>query len=268
MLKQRVITAVILAPIAIACIFFLPKTGFIYFVGAVITVSAWEWANLAGLTGWQRYLYAAFVALCLLPAIHIPLSLVLSAAALWWLAALFLVVQYPKRTSLWGGQWTRCLIGLLSLIPGFVALVELKSYADSSFLILMLFFLIWGADIGAYFTGKAIGKHKLAPDVSPGKSLEGLFGGVVVALIIAVLMLQWLGRPSLDFVDSALFMLGCLGIILISVLGDLALSMFKRFRGVKDSSALLPGHGGFLDRLDSLLSAAPLFVLFLVVFQW
>ena len=132
----------------------------------------------------------------------------------------------------------------------------------------MLFFLIWGADIGAYFTGKAIGKHKLAPDVSPGKSIEGLVGGAVVALIIAVLMLLWLGRPSLVTWDGAMFMFGCFGIILVSVLGDLALSMFKRFRGIKDSSALLPGYGGFLDRIDSLLSAAPLFVLFLVVFQW
>lgn len=268
MLKQRIITAVIIAPIAIACIFFLPVKGFAYFVGAVIAISAWEWANFAGFVSWQRYVYAAFVAACLLPAIHIPLHFVLSAAALWWMLALFLVVRYPKQTSLWGGQWTISLIGLFSLIPGFVALVEMKTYADSSFLILMLFFLIWGADIGAYFTGKAFGKNKLAPDVSPGKSIEGLCGGVVVALVIAMLMVLWLGRPSLMSVEGAVFLLGCLGIILVSALGDLTLSMFKRFRGIKDSSALLPGHGGFLDRIDSLLSAAPLFVLFLVLFQW
>ena len=132
----------------------------------------------------------------------------------------------------------------------------------------MLFFLIWGADVGAYFSGRTFGKHKLAPKVSPGKSWEGFWGGLVFAVAIAALMVSWLGKPVLNSPDGILFILSCAFIVMISVLGDLVESMFKRNRGIKDSSHLLPGHGGILDRVDSLLSAGPFFAILIIVLDW
>lgn len=268
MLKQRILTALILAPVAIACLFFLPPLGFAIFVGLVVTVGAWEWANFANISSMGRYGYAAFVAVLLFASYFLPSLFILIAGGLWWIAAFFLMRQYPQATDLWAGKLTIGLIGLLVLVPGFVSLLVLKSTANANFLILLLFFLIWGADIGAYFTGRAFGKHKLAPSVSPGKTWEGFYGGLVIAFGIGVAMLLWLDKPDLTDPSGWLFLAGMVLVTMVSVLGDLVQSMFKRNRGVKDSSNLLPGHGGFLDRIDSLLSAGPVFALLILLFGW
>ncbi|MDA0979532.1 MAG: phosphatidate cytidylyltransferase, partial [Proteobacteria bacterium] len=160
------------------------------------------------------------------------------------------------------------LLGFWILLPGWVALSSLKQMPDSAFLICLLFFLIWGADIGAYFSGRALGKRKLAPRVSPGKSWAGFFGGLLTALVIAVAMSLWLGRPDPGSAEGAFYLLAAGIVAMISVLGDLSISMFKRHRDIKDSSQLLPGHGGFLDRIDGLLSASPAFVLYLSWANW
>ena len=159
-------------------------------------------------------------------------------------------------------------IGFLALVPGWVALRELKLFTDSSYLICLLFFLIWGADVGAYFAGRGFGRSKLAPDVSPGKTWEGFFGGLVAVLVIAITMALWFGKPDLTSPDGMILVGLCLLVGMISVLGDLTISMFKRKRDIKDSSNLLPGHGGFLDRIDSLLSAAPVYTLYLLSANW
>lgn len=268
MLKQRILTALILAPIVIACLFFLPPLGFAVFAGIVITVGAWEWANLANIPPVGRYVYATFIALLLLCAYFVPGLYVLVAGTLWWVVAFFLMRQYPAATEFWSGQWGVGVIGLFVLVPGFVALLVLKNTANPNFLILLLFFLIWGADIGAYFTGKAFGSRKLAPAVSPGKSWEGFYGGLVIAFGIGAGMLLWLGKPDLTEPRGWVFLAGLVLVIMVSVLGDLVISMFKRNRGIKDSSNLLPGHGGFLDRIDSLLSAGPVFALMILVLGW
>jgi phosphatidate cytidylyltransferase len=268
MLKQRIITALIIAPISIACVFFLAVPGFSLFVGMIIVVSAWEWANLAEFSGLARYVYAGIITLLLVLSGYVPPLWILGAALVWWIAALVLVVAYPGLVTAWGAKFTRLFIGIVALVPGFVALVQLKSGADSSFLILLLFFLIWGADIGAYFSGKAFGGIKLAPRVSPGKSWAGFFGGMATALLIAIGMSMWLSKPNLASGRGALFLVACLVVAVISVLGDLTISMFKRHRGIKDSSNLLPGHGGFLDRIDSLLAAGPTFSLFILLYGW
>ena len=231
-------------------------------------ISAWEWANLADYSGAARYAYAGFIALLLAAAWFAPPLWILSAALLWWVTASVLVGRYPGLESAWNAKVSRLLIGLLVLVPGFVALVQLKQSADNNFLILLLFFLIWGADIGAYFSGKAFGKRKLAPRVSPGKSWAGFFGGMITALIIAAGMSLWLGKPDLATGRGALFLAACLFVAVISVVGDLTISMFKRNRGIKDASNLLPGHGGFLDRIDGLLAAAPTFSLFILMYGW
>lgn len=261
MLKQRIITALILAPIAIAGIFLLPGVPFSVFVGAVLTVAAWEWANLAGIAGVYRYVYAGVMALLLLAAYWMPAILVLTVGAAWWFLALVLVVNYPSLTHLWGTRFGRAVIGPIMFAPALVGLVQLKLMPDSNWLILLLFLLIWGADIGAYFAGRAFGRKKLIPDVSPGKSWAGLYGGLASALLITAGMMLYKGEPDLVSAHGLVFLLVCGFVVQVSVLGDLAESMFKRHRGVKDSSNLLPGHGGILDRIDSLLSASPVFAL-------
>lgn len=261
MLKQRILTALVLIPIAIGSLFFLPPLGFALFVGGVITIGAWEWANLAGLSSQLRYVYALFISALLVAAYFVPPIYVLAAGALWWAVAFVFMVQYPAGAERWSGQLSLGVIGLFVLVPGFVSLLVLKGTTAPNELILLLFFLIWGADVGAYFVGRAIGKRKLAVEVSPGKSWEGFYGGLVTALLIATAMLYWMGQPNLQSQQGVLFLLGLVLVIMVSVLGDLAISMFKRNRGIKDSSNLLPGHGGILDRIDSLLSAGPVFAL-------
>ena len=268
MLKQRILTALILAPLAIAGIFFLPPLGFAIFIAIVLIIGAWEWANLAGFNGLSRYVYAACIAILLIATHIIPAKIVLLLGAVWWLTAFILVVKYPSLKEYWAKQWVISCIGVFSLVPGFTALLVLKQSNDSSFLILLLFFLIWGADIGAYFSGRALGNKKLAPEVSPGKSWEGFIGGAIAALIIAIGMLYWLDKSDLSFTRTVVFLIGCTVVVMISVLGDLTESMFKRNRGIKDSSNLLPGHGGILDRVDSLLSAGPIFALLIIAFGW
>lgn len=268
MLRQRIITALIIAPIAIACVFFMPLIWFYLFVGVVITISAWEWANLSDFSGLSRYIYAGMVGVLMGASWFVPPVWVLGPALVWWLVALVLVIRFPRLENIWSGRITRSLIGVLILVPGFVSLVQLKQSVDSNYLILMLFFIIWGADIGAYFSGRAFGKAKLAPRVSPGKSWAGFWGGMMSALIITLGMTFWLGKPDLTTERGFMFIAACLVVAVISVLGDLTISMFKRHRGIKDSSNLLPGHGGFLDRLDSLFAAGPTFSLFILMFVW
>jgi phosphatidate cytidylyltransferase len=261
MLRQRILTALVMAPVAIGCLFFLPPIGFAIFVGLVLTIGAWEWANFAGIGSVGRYVYGAFVGCLLLVTYFLPGQYILILGCLWWIASFFFMTRYPAATELWSGPVGVSIIGLFVLVPGFVALLTLKALDHANFLILLLFFLIWGADIGAYFTGRALGKHKLAPAVSPGKTWEGFFGGLLIAFCIGIGMLVWQGYPALSDASSWVFLGGLIVVIMVSVLGDLVMSMFKRNRGVKDSSNLLPGHGGILDRIDSLLSAGPVFAL-------
>lgn len=268
MLRLRIITALIIGPIALACVFLLPHFEFSVFVAAVITVSAWEWANLARLSGIYRYLYAGLTGLMLIAAWFVPPEILLMASIIWWVAALGFVTGYPRWNQVWSSTLVILVIGLVVLVSAFVALVTLKRYEDSSYLICLTFFLVWGADTGAYFSGRAFGQRKLAPRVSPGKSWEGFFGGLITAVLIALGMTLYAGKPSLMSAEGVLFILACVLVSLASVLGDLTISMFKRNRDIKDTSNLLPGHGGFLDRIDSLLSAVPIFAFYLLLSGW
>lgn len=268
MLRQRIITAVILGPLVIACVFLLPPLEFSIFIGLVLTISAWEWANLADFEGIHRFAYAAAIAVMMAGAAFLMPEIVLCVGIAWWIAAFVLVARYPAGTDWWTSRWVRAALGALVLVPGFVGMRELKLLPDSTFLILMLFLLIWGADVGAYFAGRAFGRAKLAPAVSPGKSWAGLYGGLATAMVIATAMSLWRGWPDLLSARGAALLLACALVVMVSVLGDLAISMFKRRRGIKDSSNLLPGHGGFLDRIDSLLSAGPVFALFILSYGW
>ena len=268
MLKQRIITALVLLPIALGGFFLLEGAAFALFIGAVVALGGWEWARLAGLAAQsQRIAYAAAVVvllfgLYLLPALA---PLLLAAAVVWWALATFLVLNYPDSSRYWGGLPGKLLIGLLILLPAWQGLVLLKQWPQANGLIIAVMVLVWGADIGAYFAGKTFGKRKLAPRVSPGKSWEGLFGGLTASLLITLavgLQQGWsTGGLLLALGGAAL-------VVLVSVVGDLTESMFKRQSGIKDSSNLLPGHGGVLDRIDSLTAAIPLFAVLLWLAGW
>jgi len=262
MLKQRILTAIILAPLALYGVFGLELNAFMYLFDVVLLLAAWEWAKLSGFQRYQaRMLYVAFVGACSLTLhilfVELPVQAFLMVAALFWLVALYWVVKYPKNGT-WSGRLSRLCIGLVVLLPCWIAFVELKSTDNGEELILLLFLIVWGADIGAYFSGKKFGLNKLAPNVSPGKTREGLYGGLAACIIIALLFAFHL-EISLNQLPIFVGLVIVTG--LVSVLGDLFESMLKRHRGIKDSSRLLPGHGGILDRIDSLTAASPVFVL-------
>jgi phosphatidate cytidylyltransferase len=273
MLKQRVITAVVLAAVLIAALAWLPPAALAWLFGAVVAVALWEWSRLAGLRApaWRgAYCTAGLLLLFWLADFTgLPASVahaervrdLLMGAVLWWTVALLWVKGYPGSAALWGAGPMRMLMGLTTLLPAWLALMLLRAQPHGQWLILFLVALVAAADIGAYFVGRAFGRHKLAPRVSPGKSLEGLAGGICAALLFALLV-WWLAAPSLAL--SALLPI-VLFTVLSSVLGDLVESMIKRHCGVKDSGSLLPGHGGVLDRLDSLSAAAPVFALGLLL---
>jgi phosphatidate cytidylyltransferase len=268
MLKQRIITALILLPIALGGFFLLNGADFALFIGLVVTLGAWEWARLAGLVAQSlRIAYAAVVAggLMLLYILPELAPWVLGAAVIWWALATWLVLTYPRSNDLWASAACRLLIGLLVLLPAWQGLVLLKHWPLGNWLILAVMVLVWAADIGAYFSGRAFGKRKLAPQVSPGKSWEGVYGGLVVSLLITLavgLSRDW------SIGELLLGLLGAVVVVMSSVVGDLTESMFKRREGIKDSSNLLPGHGGVLDRIDSLTAAIPMFAVLLWAAEW
>ncbi|MDE1460395.1 phosphatidate cytidylyltransferase [Spartinivicinus poritis] len=263
MLKQRIITAVILIPLALLGVFALSPFFFSLFVGGIVLLAGWEWANLAGLTQPPaRLAYVAGLVLALFGSQYLPLQMILVLAVLIWLAALMLVLTYPGSAIFWRHRSLKLIVGLMVLVPAWNCLVWLKEAENSSWLIVYLFALIWGADIGAYFFGKRFGKHKLAAKVSPGKSWEGVYGAIAVTTLVAI------GAGVVQqksFAQLMVMVLFAWLIVTVSVLGDLLESMFKRERGVKDSSNLLPGHGGVMDRIDSLTAAIPVFCISLLV---
>lgn len=273
MLKQRVITALVLAIIFIVALFGLPVGYFSFFVGAIVLIGAWEWACLAGFPArWQRALYALFILVVLLLASFYlrfegeaspnldadAIRELLIAGCIWWAIALLLVQGYPSSALLWGHKILRLLMGLLVLIPTWVALVYVRQQEAGAWLVLLLMLIVAMADSGGYFAGKRFGKHKLASAVSPGKTWEGFAGGFIANCVLALIL-------SLTLELSLLLMLVIVvPTSLVSVLGDLLESMLKRQAGIKDSGTILPGHGGILDRVDGVTAAAPVFALALL----
>jgi len=276
-LKQRIITALILAPLAIAAIFFLPLKFFMLFAATVFLLASKEWAGFVSKKPPTAILYifglVLGITLMLMPAGAIwgPESLNqylvtgLTVGAVWWCVAFILVIRYPGSATLWkSSKVIKSLFGLLTLLPFFWGLVVLRSlnmhheFYFGAELLMYVFLLVWAADSGAYFVGRQFGKHKLAPNVSPGKTIEGLVGGVLCAAIVAFFGSQFFAIPADKLI---LFFVVSIVTTLASALGDLTESIFKREAGLKDSSNLLPGHGGILDRIDSLTAAVPVFTL-------
>ncbi|MBE0489588.1 MAG: phosphatidate cytidylyltransferase [Halomonas sp.] len=263
MLRQRIITAAWLAPLMLAGLFGLSGGFFALFTAAIVLLAGWEWTNLAGIRRRDhRLLLVGVLAMAML--VLWLSGAVLAAWPLWlgvigWLANLYWVVHYPERGGLWQSPTRRLAMGLWVLLPAWVGLNVLRDTGAVWLLFVLL--LVWCADIGAYFAGRAFGRRKLAPRVSPGKSWEGVAGGLAATAVLAVVFAAWQG---LGLGGGLALLLATLMVTLVSVLGDLLESMLKRYRGIKDSSQLLPGHGGVLDRIDSLTAALPLFALLLL----
>lgn len=278
MLKQRVITALILSAVFLAALFYLPVPLFSVFLGMVLLVSAWEWANLAGFSPlWQRLTYVFAVAVATFLTGHYlevttwsadvlldaeKFREVLVIGCIWWAVALLLVQGFPSSTILWRHSLVRGLMGLLVLVPTWVGFTYIRAQEHGALLVLLVVAVVVCADVGGYFTGRRWGKRKLAPAVSPGKTWEGFLGGVCFNLVLSLIVWVLMGGNYLVLLAIIL------PTSLVSVLGDLFESMLKRQRGIKDSSALLPGHGGVLDRVDSLTAAAPVFALALLSTGW
>ena len=270
-IDARIGTALVLMPLALGITLYGTQALFAGFCAVVTLIGAWEWTGIAAPRRWYwelagLLLTALLLATCYVLLIahyynssHVVAFYIMGLSLIWWGAALVLIMLRQSGREFSPGVLAQAVMGALTLVPAWVALVALHIQPAwrGPELVVCLFALVWCADTGAYYTGKRWGRRKLAPHVSPGKTLEGLggafAGGLAAALLCALLLLQ-MGLPEL-----APFLLVCMATIAMSVLGDLTESMIKRSAGVKDSGELLPGHGGALDRIDSLTAAAPAF---------
>jgi len=258
MLKQRVITALIAAPTVIAAIFFLPLTAFAGVFLVLAGLGVFEWANLAGFrsaAAKAAYVVAyAAIGYALLNAPSLWLAVLEGVVAFWFLAAV-VVLTFPASDRVLVGP-VLIPAGYVAFIGAWLALVVLL-VAGGPWLILWVLIVVWAADIGAYFAGRQFGRRKLAFLVSPGKTWEGALGGTLLSLLLGSVM--GITVPALQTLapEAWRWVVGSLVIAVVSIFGDLFESALKRARGVKDSGGLFPGHGGMLDRVDSLIAALP-----------
>jgi len=265
--RTRVIAAAVMAPVAILSVLYLPSEFLAALVAALMMLGLWEWTLLAGLQSRLARTAYLLANAALMAGLAwgagrglFTLKLVSLLGAFWWLFVLLWLSRFEFAAS--NNRWSRALklfAGSVCVIPAWAAISWLHaSQANGPVWALFALLIVWMADSGAYFFGVRFGKHKLAPRISPGKSWEGFFGG-----LLAVVLLAFAALPLLGLRWDALTDLLILTVVtaLFSVAGDLFESLLKRHAGMKDSSHLIPGHGGVLDRVDSLLAALPIFVM-------
>ncbi|HVY53115.1 MAG TPA: phosphatidate cytidylyltransferase [Gammaproteobacteria bacterium] len=265
MLKQRLITAVILIAGFLGTLFFTSPPVFCVFTEIFALGAAWEWTNLMGMKKPRHKLFYLGLFLIIMQGIFfvpVPISLCVDFFYLtffFWLATIPLILFYPRGLFWKQSMVCQGIMGMFVLIPSWFAINFIRDVdANGQFLLLFLFILVWSADIAAYFAGRRWGKKPLVPYVSPGKTRVGVYAGIIASLVVTLIPLYMFGVPyhfwpytlTLSFVTA-----------IFSVIGDLFESLLKRSEGLKDSGNLLPGHGGLLDRMDSLTAAAPIFTL-------
>lgn len=272
-LKQRIVTALILAAALIAAVIYLPLLYIAALFGCVVLLAAWEWSRLASLTTVPTRI--CFVMLILVGLVflfricgfhQVPdlerIQSIFGVACVWWAIALLWLMGYPHSAQLWGTHFMRILMGCLVLLPAWLGMVYLLSRDGGAYLVLAVVIIVAAADIGAYFVGIQWGRRKLAPEASPGKSWEGFFGGLATSVLGVLIMWFFAGMGHVSLMICVV--VGALT-SLSSVIGDLTVSMVKRRANVKDSGSILPGHGGILDRIDGLTPAVPVFSLGLML---
>jgi phosphatidate cytidylyltransferase len=259
-LKTRIATAGVLIALLLV-VLWLPPIATVVALTGMLLAGAWEWsAFLREPTPAIRWSYVLLVAAALpltwwLARLPGGTRTVLMVAVIWWIIALAWVIFAPRRAA----RWSAALAGLLALVPAWLALMRLRlDLPRGAEWTLFVLILVWVADIGAFFFGRRFGKKRLAPEVSPGKTWEGALGGFAVSALVAVAGSGWFGVAPVVFVPL------CLIAVAFSIVGDLTESLLKRFAGMKDSGTLFPGHGGVMDRIDSVTGAAPVFVFGLI----
>ena len=261
MLMQRILTAIPLAVGIIWIILYQPTEVFFWLTTVITALAAYEWGGLAGLGTAGRLVYAALLTAVPWLVVHFGrdyLDLYVYVAVAWWAGVM--VYLFNKQPHAAGDRTSpgKLLAGVLVIPAAMLAMNAVHGRNDGPEWLLFGFMLVWVADIGAYFSGRRFGRHKLAPAISPGKTREGLYGAIAAVGLYSLLAAYYFRLDTHD----ALYLLVLAGVLtLVSVAGDLFESVLKRERGVKDSGALLPGHGGVLDRIDSLLAAMPVFML-------
>ena len=255
-IRSRILTALVLIPLVLAGLFYLPPSGILALGIALALVGGLEWAGLIHLYGVGRFVYALLVAgATYLLTLLDPLGVALGAA-LWWALVAAEVPVFRSQADEPVYRSSGAAAGLITVAPALALLIRLVQ--ESPWQGLAVLVIVWAADIGAYGVGKAWGRRKLAPHISPGKSWEGLLGGTALAAAAAAL-LAWKG-PMEGLAPGPMAGIGAL-VAVVGQLGDLSESMFKRRAGVKDSGGWLPGHGGLLDRIDSLSAGVPIYAL-------
>ncbi|MEO5628226.1 MAG: phosphatidate cytidylyltransferase [Thermomonas sp.] len=276
MTKTRLLAALIMAPIAILSVLFLP-TPILAALSALLFLAAlWEWLKLADVDDTLARTILLLLNLALMVALvwgsrstlggsFAPLQLVVVIGVVWWLLAIIWMKHYHFASDHDShARVFKLAAGTLAVIPAWCALGLIHaSQPNGHRWLLLALFLVWSADTGAYFAGRAFGgklfgSRRLAPRISPNKTIEGLFGGLLLALVVAMIGAPLAGATVNQLPAVAVVALASVG---FSVVGDLFESMLKRHIGVKDSGDLIPGHGGVLDRVDSVLAALPVFAL-------
>lgn len=261
-IRKRVGTAVVLIAILLTVLFCpWPEVTVVALIVVVLS-GAWEWSAFLRVSNVAlRLLYVGVIA-ALLPAVWYftanqdGLKLVLEIAVIWWVVALGWVMFAPRLVS----SWAAAIAGVLALVPAWIALMRLRlDFENGAEWVLFALLLVQVADIGAFFAGRRFGRHRLAPNVSPGKTWEGVIGGVVASVIVALIGSARFNVPLVQFLPL------CIAVVGFSIVGDLTESLLKRFAGLKDSGRLFPGHGGVMDRIDSVTGAAPVLFFGLVL---
>jgi phosphatidate cytidylyltransferase len=266
MLKTRVLTAAVLAPLAYLLVFVADQHLFSIIFAGLLVIGSWEFRRLGamdkGFFGWLMILVQAGIFYWLYQntegmLLHAP-ALLTAACLVWLIMFVRLIIFRPGLTPDFQYKIVTFFSSIASLTFGWMALLSLRSEPEGSWWILVLLLIIWSADSGAYFVGRAFGKRKLAPSISPSKTMEGFLGGIITAIVVGLAAVHYI--PAIDASPQTLVPI-ILITALVSVGGDLFISLHKRTTGLKDSGRIFPGHGGILDRFDSLLAGAPYFAL-------
>ncbi len=265
MLKERVLTAIVLAAVLLGVMLGLSWFATVWLLTVLVLVGAWEWAGFIGKSSpGSRAAFTVAIAIALVASLYLRGSvpnfvvIVITVAVAWWFVAFLWVCLAPGKVT----PVTAALAGFLSLVPCWLALVHVTIATESTNWVLFTLALVWAADTGAFFAGRWLGRVPLAPRVSPKKTWEGVLGGVLASGLVA-----WVAAKWLFVLDVWPFVTTCVAVAAISIVGDLTESMLKRAAGIKDSGTVFPGHGGMLDRIDSVTAAAPALVFALIALK-